>query len=167
LAYAQSTQPLPRFDVDLSWTIALLQAAGTALAKNLHCSKEYHEHGALGLARLDKAHGASSSLCFLFFFLRRANMARTTTDSSVAALINAFVSAFDVFKKLKRKRGKKGDRLRDEETRLSKSLRRAPGDLRVEYERNQASQGERFREGDSEKTCPSSMESEQSDGNKQ
>jgi hypothetical protein len=167
LAYGQSTQPLPRFDVDLSWTIALLQAAGTALAKNLHCSKEYHEHGALGLARLDKAHGASSSLCFLFFFLRRANMARTTTDSSVAALINAFVSAFDVFKKLKRKRGRKGERLRDEETRLSKSLRRAPGDLRGEYERNQVSQGERFREGDSKKTSPGLMGNERSDGGKQ
>jgi len=56
--------------------------------------------------------------------------------------------AFDVFKKLKRKRSRKGDRLQDEEARLSKSLRRAPGDLRVEYERNQASQGEQFRQGD-------------------
>jgi hypothetical protein len=94
-------------------------------------------------------------------------MARTTTDSSVAALINAFVSAFDVFKKLKRRRSKKGDRLQDEEARLSKSLRRAPGDLRVEYERNQALQGERFREGDSEKTSTSLMENQRADNSKQ
>jgi hypothetical protein len=75
-------------------------------------------------------------------------MARTTTDSSVAALVNAFISGFDVFKKMKRKRGRKEERLQDEEARLSKSLRRAPGDLRHEYERNQALQGERFQEGD-------------------
>ena len=70
-----------------------------------------------------------------------------TTDSSVHALISSFTSAFDVFKKLRRKRSRREERLEDE-VRLSKSLRRAPVDLHSEYARNRAVQGERFKEGD-------------------
>ncbi len=75
-------------------------------------------------------------------------MTGNTTDSSVFALISAFTNGLDVFKKLKRERRKKGDSIPVEEVRLSRSLRKGPSDIKVEYDRNYLVQGERFREGD-------------------
>lgn len=75
-------------------------------------------------------------------------MTGQTTDSSVFALISAFTSGLDVFKKLKKKRKRKGDPVDTEEARLSLSLKRGPTDIQQEYSKNYSIQGERYREGD-------------------
>jgi hypothetical protein len=81
-------------------------------------------------------------------------MAAQTTDSSVFALIGAFTSGLDVFKKLKKKRRKVSEaQLRDEELRLRRSLQRGPLDIQQEYSQNYAVQGDRFRQGDCKTLC--------------
>jgi hypothetical protein len=81
-------------------------------------------------------------------------MATQTTDSSLLALIGAFTTGLDVFKKLKKKRRKAVEsQLTDEELRLRRSLQKGPLDLQQEYTQNYALQGDRFRQGDC-KTLP-------------
>jgi hypothetical protein len=73
-------------------------------------------------------------------------MAAQSTDSCVLTLIGSFLNGLDVFKKLRKK--KKKTNADDPESRLTRSLQRGPIDIRQEYERNYAVQGERFRKGD-------------------
>lgn len=76
-------------------------------------------------------------------------MANQSTDTSLFALIGAFSSGLDVFKKLKKRRRKQVQQQpEDEELRLRRSLQKGPLDLQSEYNRNYAVQGDKYREGD-------------------
>lgn len=71
---------------------------------------------------------------------------------SISSIVDSFSKGLDILKRLRArprsgKNRKDGQNIRDE-SKLSKSLKRGPADIKREYERRYEGAGERFARGD-------------------
>ncbi len=94
---------------------------------------------------------AFPSLCYLLRF----NMSPVDVTAVVLAIVSAFASGVDIFKRMKAKqrskksRNKAPARLAEEEWQLHISLQDRPREIKAEYDRNVSRLGNRFAVGDS------------------